>query len=354
MPLKLKHDNTAEELQSIKLRLLQLEEEKQQLLQRQVALNYLKIHDKPEANQLSADQKVKLFQGLFKGRSDIFAKHWQNAEGRSGYSVACHNEWVSGKCNKREVKCSECSNRRYKALNEQVIYEHLSGKQVVGLYPLLENNRCYLLAADFDKTGWQDAVKAMAQACVEFNIPYALEISRSGNGAHLWIFFSAPVLAKDARALGFGLLNTAMEIQPSISFESYDRLFPNQDVLPEGGFGNLIALPLQHQARKNGNSLFVDEQFLPYPDQWAFLSQLERVSEPQLHKLIKSIGPSNVNVIDGIMPWDQGTAIIPSPIENCPKVVTITLANHLYIKLDALPSVLITRLKRLASFSDKI
>ena len=181
--VKLKHDNTVGELKSIKLRLKQLEDEKQQLLQRQKALNKLSTQDKREAHQLSTEQKVQLFQRLFKGRTDIFAKHWQNAKGRSGYSVACHNEWLPGKCNKPKVKCSVCSHQYYKVLDKQVIYEHLSGKQIVGLYPLLENNSCHLLAADFDKTGWQGAVKAMAQACVVFNIPYALEISRSGNGA---------------------------------------------------------------------------------------------------------------------------------------------------------------------------
>lgn len=353
-PLKLKQDNTAEELQSIKLRLQKLEEEKQQLLQRQVAINNLKIHDKPTSKQFSTDQKVYLFQELFKGRTDIFANRWQNVKGRSGYSVVCHNEWLPGKCNKPKVKCSVCSHKQYKVLDEHAIYEHLLGNQVVGLYPLLENNSCHLLAADFDKTGWQDAVRAMAQACREFNIPYALEISRSGNGAHLWIFFAEPVQAKDARALGFGLLDKAMEIHPKIPFESYDRLFPNQDILPEGGFGNLIALPLQHQARQQGNSLFVNEQLQPYSDQWAFLSQLERVAESQLHKVIKIISPANREVIDEIMPWDQGAAISPIAIENCPKAVTITLANHLYIKLDALPGVLITRLKRLASFSNPV
>lgn len=241
-PLKLKQINTAEELCSIKLRLLQIEEEKQQLLQRQDALNKLKAPDKPGAIQFSTDQKVHLFQELFKGRTDIFANRWQNSKGRSGYSVACHNEWLPGKCNKPKVKCTECSHRHFKTLDEQAIYEHLSGKQVVGLYPLLENNSCHLLAVDFDKTGWQDAIKAMAQACVALNIPYALEISRSGNGAHLWVFFAEPVSAKDARALGFALLDKAMEIHPKVSFDSYDRLFPNQDMLPEGGFGNLIAL----------------------------------------------------------------------------------------------------------------
>ena len=133
----------------------------------------------------------------------------------------------------------------------------MAGKQVVGLYPLLADNTCNLLAVDFDKDGWQDAIQAMAEACLQFNIPHAIEISRSGNGAHLWIFFSEQVFARDARLLGFGLLDKAMEIHPDLSFDSYDRLFPNQDIMPEGGFGNLIALPLQYQARQMGYSQFV-------------------------------------------------------------------------------------------------
>jgi len=313
--LKLDCNDPNTELKEIEIRLKEIEEEKQQLLHRQELLNDLRLQVKPSANSLHTDQKVLLFQSLFKGRADIFANRWQNKQGRSGYSVACHNEWVPGKCNKPKVKCSECTHRRYKALDKQVIYEHLSGKKVIGLYPLLEGNTCYLLAADFDKTDWQSAVQAMAKACNEYHLPHALEISRSGNGAHLWVFFSEAVQAKDARALGFGLLDKAMDIYPSISFESYDRLFPNQDIMPEGGFGNLIALPLQYQARQAGNSLFVDDQLKPYSDQWTFLSQLESLSGSQLNKILKSINPGNMNSMAEIKPWEQGTVIKPIRIE---------------------------------------
>ena len=173
-----------------------------------------------------------------------------------------------------------------------MIYDHLSGKQVIGLYPLLTDNTCHLLVADFDKSDWQDSVKAMTQACLQSSIPHAVEISRSGNGAHIWIFFSEPVLAQDARLLGFGLLDKAMEIHPNLSFESYDRLFPNQDLMPEGGFGNLIALPLQYQDRQQGNSQFVDNKLIPYPDQWHFLSQIKKLSSKQLNKLLAQLTPS--------------------------------------------------------------
>jgi hypothetical protein len=143
----------------------------------------------------------------------------------------------------------------------------LTGQQVVGLYPLLHDNTCYFLAADFDKGNWQDEVKAMSRACTEYDVPHAVEISRSGNGAHLWIFFDDKVLADEARLLEFCLLDKAMEIYPNLSFDSYDRLFPNQDILPEGGFGNLIALPLQREARQAGNSSFVDKEFKVIEDQ---------------------------------------------------------------------------------------
>jgi len=259
-------NSSKDELLYINSRLHDMEKEKQQLLQRKQTLESQNQQNLSVATQLSTEQKVSLFLDLFKGRTDIFATRWENSKGHSGYSVACHNEWVRGKCNKPKVKCGKCSNREHKRLNDQAIYDHLAGKHIAGLYPLLQDNTCHLLAADFDKTDWQDSVKAMAQACSELHVPYGIEISRSGNGAHLWIFFSEHVLAKDARILGFVLLDKAMEIHPNLSFKSYDRLFPNQDTMPEGGFGNLIALPLQKQARQQRNSLFADDQLRPYQD----------------------------------------------------------------------------------------
>ena len=303
---------------------------------------------------LPVSEKVALFKNLFKGRQDIFSHRWQNSKGRSGYSVACNNEWVKGVCNKPRIKCNECPNREYKAVSDQVIYDHLAGKQVVGLYPLLSDNSWYLLAADFDKDDWQDAVKAMAQVCLNFNIPHAIEISRSGNGAHLWIFFSESVPARDARLLGFGLLDKAMETYPSLSFESYDRLFPNQDIMPDGGFGNLIALPLQHQARQKGHCQFVDENLQSYSDQWLFLSQIKTLSSKQLNDLLAQLKPKSQQAIEIRMPWEQGAVVKLEKIDNCPEQVTLTLANHIYIQLDDIPAPLAARLRRLASFSNPV
>jgi len=275
---------------------------------------------------------VALFRELFKGRTDVFARRWENAtKGRSGYAVACHNEWRSGLCNKPKIKCGECQNRRYQPLDERAIHTHLTGRQVIGLYPLLTDNTCHLLAADFDKAGWRDAVKAVAGICEGLDIPHAIEISRSGNGAHLWIFFSEAVPARDARLLGFGLLDKAMDVHPNLSFDSYDRLFPNQDVMPEGGFGNLIALPLQYHARRKGNSVFVDTNLSPYPDQWEFLAQLGRLTAKRLDELVGQFPPKLSEVPDDTPLWEQGLPIERTPIPDAPERLTIILANHICV-----------------------
>ncbi len=240
MPDQYRSGDKFHDISAIDSRLADLEQEKQQLIALRAELQKSKPVP-PISDSFSPEQKIAIFRNLFRGRTDIFANRWQNQRGRSGYSVACNNEWVQGVCNKPRIKCLDCTHRQFSELNDQVIYRHLAGQLVIGLYPLLQDNTCHLLAADFDKGNWQDEVKAMSRACTEYGVPHAVEISRSGNGAHLWIFFDDKVPANEARLLGFGLLDKAMEVYPNLSFASYDRLFPNQDILPEGGFGNLTA-----------------------------------------------------------------------------------------------------------------
>ncbi len=177
-----------------------------------------------DVTPLSTEQKVTLFSSLFRGRDDIHAVHWENKQGRSGYSVACANDWQQGLCNKPKIKCGECLNRAYVPLNKQAIYDHLSGKRTIGLYPLSSDDQCWLLAVDFYKSDWQQAVAAFRQACLAWGIPCAIERSRSGNGAHVWIFFNQAITAKDTRRFGFALLDKAMENHAGLSFDSYDRL----------------------------------------------------------------------------------------------------------------------------------
>ena len=145
-------------------------------------------------------------------------------------------------------------------MDDKQIYRHLSGEIIIGIYPLFEDDTCRFLAIDFDKKGWQEDVKALVETCQKFQISAYVEVSRSGNGAHVWMFFEDKIAASQARKLGTALLTKAMELRHQIGFDSYDRLFPNQDTMPKGGFGNLIALPLQRKARESGNSEFVDHQ----------------------------------------------------------------------------------------------
>ena len=282
-----------ESVASIDARLAEIEHEKRTLLAHKEALLRVTPVDDNGSN-LTPTQKIAIFRNLFRGRQDIFANRWQNQQGRAGYSVACNNEWVQGVCNKPRIKCMDCQHRRFSELNDQVIYRHLSGQQVVGLYPLLQDNTCYLLAVDFDKGHWQDEVKAIAKVCLDLAIPHVIEISRSGQGAHLWIFFEDSVPASEARLLGFALLDKAMESYPNLSFDSYDRLFPNQDVLPEGGFGNLIALPLQREARQAGNSSFVDLELKLIADQWQHLAQIKRLKQQELTQRIRVYSKNSV------------------------------------------------------------
>lgn len=346
------------DLSVIDSRLAELEREKQQLIRLRAELQKSRPAP-PISDSFSPEQKIAIFRNLFRGRTDIFANRWENQRGRSGYSVACDNEWVQGVCNKPRIKCLDCTHRQFSELTDQIIYRHLAGQQVVGLYPLLHNNTCYLLAADFDKGSWQDEVKAMSKACTEYGVPHAVEISRSGNGAHLWIFFDDKMPANEARLLGFGLLDKAMEVYPNLSFDSYDRLFPNQDILPEGGFGNLIALPLQREARQTGNSSFVDADLNVIKDQWQHLSQIKNLSRQELNQLLSKISPnasliSEQNVTDILPPWEVEAKPKPLILESPPQQITITLANHIYFEAKALPSALLARLKRLASFSNPV
>ena len=344
--------NAIREIELLNQRLHELEEEKSRLLSRKARLESAGENVTAASGALSSKDKVALFAKLFAGREDIYALRWENKAGRSGYAVACRNEWQPGLCNKPRVKCGECANKDYKELSPKVIYEHLSGGHTVGLYPLGRDDTCRLLAVDFDKSDWRQAVKAFVQICDAHEIPVAIERSRSGKGAHIWIFFEDRALARDARLLGFGLLDRAMENYPNLSFDSYDRLFPNQDSMPSGGFGNLIALPLQHQPRQYGNSVFVNRELVAYADQWRYLSELKRLAPNTLRKLLQRFEADMPPPV--AKPWEQGVPVADTTIANCPARLKIVLANQIFIPVGTLPSKLLARLKRLASFANPV
>jgi hypothetical protein len=250
------------------------------------------------AAPLTTDEKVALFRRLFRGRTDVYPVRWESkTTGKSGYSPLCANEWRTGVCEKPRIKCADCGNRLLVPLTDQAIYDHLAGHHTVGVYPLLADDSCHFLAVDFDDADWRSDAQAFALSCRELGVPVVLEISRSGNGAHAWVFFSSNVAARDARRLGTAIISHTCARTRQLKLTSYDRLFPNQDTMPKGGFGNLIALPLQKVPRENGGSVFVDDALRPFPDQWAFLASSSahgtaryRADDPAGHRRLASTG----------------------------------------------------------------
>jgi len=315
------------------------------------------------------EKKIALFRWLFRGRSDVFPIRWENrTTARSGYAPACANEWRRGICEKPKVKCSACPNQAFLPVDDVSIERHLRGTDangapfVMGVYPMLADNTCSFLAADFDEGDWRRDAFALRDACTRQRIPAAIERSRSGNGAHVWIFFDEPIPAALARRLGAFLITDAMEHVPDIGFGSYDRFFPSQDSVPVGGFGNLIALPLQGLARSSGNSEFIDESCSPYPDQWAFLSAIGRVPRAKMEHLVEEASSSGkilgvrIPLVDeDEEPWlapPSRRQTPPEIREPLPSTITVVRADQIYLPRNALPPSLIARLIRLAAFQN--
>jgi superfamily II DNA or RNA helicase len=311
-------------------------------------------------SSLSTAEKVALFRRLFRGRTDVYPVRWESkTSGKSGYAPACANEWRAGVCEKPRIKCGDCGNRLLVPLSDAVIYDHLAGKQTVGVYPLLEDDTCHFLAVDFDEAEWQQDAQAFMQSCKELGVSAALEISRSGRGAHAWVFFGGRVSARDARRLGTAVISHTCARTRQLKLESYDRLFPNQDTMPKGGFGNLIALPLQKNVRENGFSVFVDAALRPYPDQWAFLSSIEPMAphdiEPTILRATSGRHPLDVTFIDDedlATPWKRETSASGKLAGTMPEALTVTLANLIYFEKSGLPQSLANRLIRLAAFQN--
>jgi superfamily II DNA or RNA helicase len=313
-----------------------------------------------ESSRLSTDEKVALFRRLFRGRTDVYPIRWESkTSAKSGYAPACANEWRPEVCEKPRIKCGDCSNRLLIPLSDTVIYGHLAGEHTVGVYPLLEDDCCYFLAADFDESDWRDDASAFMQSCAELGVPAALEISRSGQGAHVWVFFASRVSARDARCLGAAIISHTCSRTRQLKLESYDRLFPNQDTMPKGGFGNLIALPLQKWPRERGCSVFVDAELRPYADQWAFLASINPMAvhdiAPTILRATGGVHPLDVTFTDDedlATPWNRDNTSSKQLAGPMPKVLVVTLANLVYFEKAQLPQTLANRLIRLAAFQN--
>lgn len=311
-----------------------------QLLKKQLDRQSLPlINKKPDLNQIKSKEKilknrVNIFRDLFKGREDVYAFRWEFADGTAGYSPSRERKMNAEHTNK---------NRKLFPLTDRVIYDHLSGKKTIGIYPMLKNETCFFLAVDFDKKKWQDDATTFLDVCKEFKVPASMKRSRSGNGCHIWIFFQEAVPAKLARQLGNFLLARTLEKRYQTGIDSYDRLFPNQDTLPEGGFGNLIALPLQNKPRRNKNSVFIDGNFNAYSDQWHYLSMIKKMNRMDIEKI-------NMNQYR----QEKSPIVIHEkrPGEKMPTKLSITLENGIYIAKDTLPSSLIHQIIQLATFNN--
>lgn len=327
--------NSSLQLQQALLECKQLKQENRKLKE------LLKKHDicyeeqppnrtSPANKKQIIQDRINLFSSLFKGRKDVYARRWDSAKnGTSGYSPACKHEWHQTLCKKPHIKCSQCMNKEYLPFTDRVVYEHLSGEKTIGIYPLLDNEFCFFLAIDFDKGSWEQDVKEFRNVCKDLDIPAAVERSRSGNGAHVWIFFEEAVKASLARKLGNTLLSRTMEQHFALGMESFDRLFPNQDTLPKGGLGNLIALPLQGESRRQGNSVFLNDQFEPIADQWLYLSNLRKMSVEKLKYVVKN---------------STSTFVRNETItKDIPEKITITIKNGVFINKSKLPAFILKK-----------
>ena len=371
-------DDITRQIAALKDRLALLDRERSEITERLCVLEHAPVRATKEPPRAAAhvtmasptSEKITLFRSLFRGREDVLPRRWENPKtGKAGYSPVCRNEWVRGVCGKPQVKCGECPNQAFVPFSDDILRSHLTGRTAgssadftAGVYPMLPDETCWFLAADFDKKSWMQYVAAFRDTARAKGVPVAVERSRSGNGAHAWIFFTEPVSAGDARGLGALLVTATMDRCPDIGFDSYDRFFPSQDTMPAGGFGNLIALPLQNRPRENGNSIFLDDDFHPFDDQWAYLSTIGRLSRGELMSITAEAAASGQIIgvrLPSIEEDDEPWTARPSRrsrdapiIGDLPDSVEIVLGNQVYIDRTKLPPALVNRIARLAAFQN--
>ena len=313
-----------------------------------------------------ARDKLELFRGLFTGRKDVYAHGYRRKDGGIGYTPACANEWKAGICPKaaqQRVRCAECANRVFPELSDAAIIAHFKGnddrfRDVLGQYVLDRDCNTKVLVIDFDKADWKEATNAVRLVAKRRNIYAAVERSRSGNGAHIWFFFLEPISAKTAREFGSCLITEAAARNKTITFEAFDRMLPAQATIPDGGFGNLIALPFQGKAQREGNSIFVDEQFEPFPDQWLYLSQVQLIPRSTVQNLIETTG-NNLHGLSTATVANKAKRYAQKPRKrppltsrDFPSSLPVTQADMLYIPEKPLSPAAQMEIRGLATFAN--
>lgn len=288
---------------------------------------------------LSPQEKIKVFKNLFKGRDDVFAVYWEKADkSASGYAPVCLNEWKPGICNKlQRKKCRDCENQRYTILDENYLDQHLRGQKIYGIYPLMNGNVSSFLAADFDGKNWEKQVLSFLEKCKLYEIPAYLERSRSGSGGHIWIFFAESYPAHKSRNIAINILREAKIIDQFEKEDSFDRLFPNQDILSGKGFGNLIALPLQGKTRQENNTVFLDPEnnLAPYPDQWELLQNIQKITKEKLDEIYDKFNQNQ-----------EKSSYSPKPN------LAITIKNQIYLQKNRIPKSVINFLRDELNFAN--
>lgn len=340
-------------------------------------------------NENITTEQIDLFITLFHGRTDVFAKRFISKAGHVGYSPGCNNFWKQGICPKRDrqkIRCAECTNRSWIKLNRRLLREHLEGQKenctdVIGVYPMLEDETCYFLVFDFDNhdkkketdkdeganlnDAWIDDVNAMREICHNNGIDVLVERSRSGKGAHVWLFFEEAIPVALARKFGFALLTKGADSVNQQNFKTYDRMLPAQDKMPDGGLGNLIALPLQGQALRKGNSAFIDECWKVIPDQWAAMRKVKKLTKQLVGEKINEWTSEGILGVlaedmsgekqkssdkDERKPWEKKKQLISH--EDVNGIVKITLSNQVYVEKSNIDARALNRFRRLAAFSN--
>lgn len=279
---------------------------------------------------LSKEDKIALYRSLFVGREDVYATYWISGDGlKKGYFP----------------KTATFQGNDYLPLTDAVIQSHLEGKVRIGTYAVKDQSFCSFLAIDLDKSSFLSDARAINIVCLDMGISASFEISKSGNGIHIWFFFSQNVRARDARILGDLIITKAMDHSDGIDMKSFDRLFPNQDYVPYDGLGNLIALPLHYGSRNEGKTVFVNIDTLqPYSDQWSYLSGVAKITPSRLGSLIQTYAQS-LGVEETLMPWEIEKVTLSSP-----KRLKLVLHDSIYVEFEGLSKSFLNLLKRMASF----